>query len=869
MTMAGIAMRQTERKTVDELLKNSAARFGDRVALQMKKGDSYETLTYAELAFRSRNLSSFLTGFGIRKGDRVAILSENRPEWAIVYFGILGCGGVVVGVDPKLAPGETGHILSHSQAKLLFASSQCAGYQFDQRVISVDEDIFRKAISRTEVWAEPRSHPADLAMLVYTSGTTGAPKAVMLTHGNIVSNVLAAYEVLPAKSTDNFLSVLPLSHMFELVGGLLGPLYCGANVTYVPILSSAVLRSTMKETQTTVMQGAPLLFKLFYKGIMRTVEESIQPIPLIFSFNMNLARAFAPLHIGKILFRRVRKEFGGHIKYFVSGGAALEPEVALAFRSIGMPILEGYGLTETSPIVGVNTPKAHRIGSVGKPLPGVGVRISDEGEIAVRGPNVMKGYYGDTEATAAVLRNQELYTGDIGFLDRDGFLHVTGRKKSVIVTSAGRNIYPEEIEAVLGRSPYISELCVVPRKGKSGERPFIFIIPDYDHFARSGMSRDDSSVRKVLDEEIRSLSRDLAEYKRISDFAIFKGEFPKTAMRKIKRHELQQILGESRTEVEAEELVDDSTRRLRGVVAEIAEIPQGMIRLDSDLNMDLGVDSLLKVEILTAVERECGVHIPDELAHRVQTFRDVVEFVRKAEHGQIPAAIAVEEEDEGYDFLKERSALRQFIKSSLSFSLRIFSKWYFSLEVKNLENIAGLESFIITPNHNSLLDVPIVLSSLPRRTAENMFSPAAKDYFFDRHPVRRWFIRLAFETFPFDRHGDFMKGLKKCRRTIEEGKSLILFPEGTRSISGELQPFKVGLGAVALELNIPVVPTYVKGIHKAFGKGMLFPKPNKIEVRFGKPLSLDPYRAKSEELSNYEIYKEIIVDVRKEILRLM
>ncbi len=860
--------KQEKPTTICELLKGSVERFGGKVALQIKKGDSYETLTYIELYEKSRSLNSFLISFGIKKGDRVALLCENRPQWAIVFFGILGCGGVVVGIDVKLKPGEIKHILEHSEAKILFTSSQFGGIQFDERIISVDEDIFMDVTSQTDKFTQKRIDPDDPAMLVYTSGTTGTSKAVMLTHNNIISNVLGAAEVLTVNSMDNLLSVLPLNHMFELVGGLLGPLYYGAKITYITNLNTKVIQETMKETKTSVMQGVPLLFNLIYKGIMRRVEETMQPIPIIFSLNMKIAKVFRKLHIGKILFRRVRKEFGGHIKFFASGGAALDTEVASAFECMGMPIIQGYGLTETSPIVSVNSLKKNKIGSVGKPLPGVNVKIAQDGEIVVSGPNVMKGYFKDPDASASVIKNQEFYTGDIGFLDKDGFLYITGRKKNVIVTSAGKNIYPEEIEIVLGRSPYISEICVVGRKQKGAELPFVFITPDYDYFGRVGMKRDDITVRNVLKDEIKNLSEDLAEYKRVSGFTIFKGEFPKTTTRKIRRYELQKIAIKKISKIETEKVLDDFARKLRGVVATIAEIPEERISLDSDLNMDLGIDSLLKVEILVAIEAKCGIYIPDELLYRLQTFGDIVEFAKVYEKEKIPPRVIIEEEENIYDFLKERSPQRKFIKGSYSLFFRILSKWYFNLEIKNVENIIGLESFIITPNHNSLLDVPIVLSSLPRQIADKVFSPAAKDYFFDRHLLRRWFIKLIFDTFPFDRHGNYMKGIKKCKHAIREGKSLILFPEGTRSISGELQSFKVGLGALAFDLGIPIVPTYIRGLHEAFGKGMRFPKPNKIEVCFGNPIYMDLYKSKSGKLRNYEIYKWIIEDVRKEILKL-
>lgn len=855
--------------TIDQLLKSSRDKFGGEVALQIKRGEDYEKTTYDSLYEYAKNLSSFLTSKGIKKGERIAIFSENRPEWGIAYFAILLTGAVVVGIDIKLRKELIKDILTHSESRLLFSSSSCVEHLPDfDKVIIFDNDVFKRILDAEYEHTEVEVTPDDIAMLVYTSGTTGDSKAIMLTHNNIVSNVLAAYKFLPAKREDNFLSVLPLSHMFELVGGFLGPLYCGATVTYITSLTTSVIQKTMKETKTTIMQGIPLLFKLIYKGILRKVEESTQPIPLIFSLNMKLAKALRRLHIGKLLLRSVRREFGGHIKYFVSGGAALEPEAALGLECMGMPVLQGYGLTETSPIVSVNTLKANRIGSVGKPLPGVRLNILQDGEIVVEGPNVMKGYYKNPEFTSSVLKDRKFHTGDIGFLDGDGFLYITGRKKNVIVTQTGENVYPEEIEVVIERSPYIKEICVVGERQNGNEKPYAFIIPDYDYFRQCSIEIDSSTVMQILKKEINKYSEPLAEYKRLSDFSVFRGEFPKTTTKKVKRNELKKMIQEKVYKTGTEEIHDELTKKLLSLVSKVIEISEENINLNSDLSMDLGMDSLLRVEILTAIDKKLGIYIPDELSYKIQTFKDIVDTTREYEKKEIPVDSLSDEEE--YAFLKERSSLRNFIKSSLSLLFKVYAKWYFDLEVNGLENITGLKSFIITPNHNSLLDVPLVISTLSYKKAKYIFSPAAKDYFFDRNPVSGWFFKLAFDTFPFDRHVNFMSGLKKCKRTIEEGKSLILFPEGTRSLSGEILPFKVGLGAIAFELDVPIIPTYIRGIHEAFGKGMVFPRPNKIKVYFGKPIPIKPYKMrKTKNTINYEIYQEIIKDVREEINKLI
>jgi len=854
---------------IPDILYHSAPRFGGKTALQMKGKGAGSLLTYASLLKQSERLGFYLREEGFARSEKAAILCESRPEWAVVYFGILMAGGVAVPIDTKLHEKEIDNILDHSETRVLFTSDRLGSAEVSRKVISVDSDEFASALSRHSRGEGIEAEPQDLAMLVYTSGTTGSPKAVMLTHSNIVSNVIASYAAIPAKPTDSFLSVLPLNHLLELTGGLLGPLYAGATVNYLSEVSTAAIQRTMRETGTTIMIGVPLMFRIMLNKVFDRIEESIQPAPFIFSFNMRMARASRKLRIGRLLLRWIRWQFGGRVRYFISGGAPLDREVDIAFQCMGMPILQGYGLTETSPVVSVNTRKSHRLGSVGKPLAGVKVRISEDGEILVSGPNVMRGYYKDAETTSSVLIGGELHTGDIGSFDADGFLYITGRKKNLIVTATGKKVYPEKIEATIGSSPFISDICIVGRKENGGEKPFAFVIPDYDHFGKLGLERDIETVTEVIRNDVKNLSSALPDYMRVSNFTIFKGEFPKTTTRKIRRSELSRLADEWRPVVRRPSSMDGFAERLRSLVAVTCQLREEDISLESDLYMDLGVDSLLKVEILAAVEEELGVTVPDEVSHRISSFGELVDISREYTVSRSGHHPALEEDEEPYEFLKERSVLRNFAKRTLALIFRVVSRWYFGLEVKGARHVEGLESFIITPNHNSLLDVPVVLSSLPRRVAEGVFSPAAKDYFYDRHPFRRWLITLVFDSFPFDRYGNFAKALKRCKYTISQGKSLILFPEGTRSVSGQLLPFKIGLAALALDLGIPIVPTYMKGIHEAFGKGMLLPRPGKIEVRFGEPIHMDRYESGKATMRKYDIYKKIMEDLREEMLRLM
>ncbi|MFH1347123.1 MAG: AMP-binding protein, partial [Candidatus Margulisiibacteriota bacterium] len=392
----------------------------------------------------------------------------------------------------------------------------------------------------------PTSHVtlADTASIVYTSGTTGVPKGVMLTHRNIMSNVVSVASLFDLGPKDNFLSVLPLHHTFETTAGFLGPFHEGCTITYAESLKSYSILRNMRETGVTVMCGVPLLYQLFYDGILREVEE--KGLSKVFSVLFAVSRFFKSVigaNIGKTLFKTVHKKFGGKIRFFVSGGAALDPDVARNFDLMGFIILQGYGLSESSPILTCNTLKKNKIGSVGKAIPGVEIKIAGAepvGEILAFGPNIMMGYYKRKELSSRVVVNGWLHTGDVGYLDEEGFLFITGRSKDVIVTGSGVNVYPEEIEFVLNKIPAVKESCVMGDKVKTGARKgteevIALIVPDFEKLGETS----EEFIHKTISEEVRNLNKKMADYKRIARFIIRKEELPKTRLKKIKRFEIK------------------------------------------------------------------------------------------------------------------------------------------------------------------------------------------------------------------------------------------------------------------------------------------------------------------------------------------
>jgi long-chain acyl-CoA synthetase len=535
-------------------------------AVRIKDGEGMRSVSYAQLGQRTADVSSALKELGIEKGDRVALLSQSSPEWSIGFFGIVSCGGVVVPMDVKLSDAEIEFILNDCGAKAIFVSRKMIEavarlkpkLNALRHIICFDEagpegviplkDLKRAEgrISYRDIW------PDDTALIVYTSGTTGVAKGVELTFKNLLFEIKGLNDYIEFSSKDSFLSILPLNHMLELTGGLVAPLYAGASITYCDSLKPPVLISLMKETRTTTMICVPLVLKMFHNSIFKKVEGLKPAQRWLFNKMFGLSKTLLNfnVHAGRLFFGGLHQQFGGKLRCFVSGGAPLDPRVEEDFNALGFNVLQGYGLTETAPVITVNTFSERKYTSVGIPLKGVELKIiknpeipdSREGEIIVRGPNVMRGYFRNKEKTDEVIKDGWFYTGDIGYIDDDGFLYITGRIKNLIVLGGGKKVHPEEIEEVMSKSPLIKEICVVGKKASSGlkagtEEVFAVVVPNLD-----GLSREEKEDKPLIKEkvaaELNRLGDNLAEYKKISDFTLYFDELPKTSTRKIKRKDV-------------------------------------------------------------------------------------------------------------------------------------------------------------------------------------------------------------------------------------------------------------------------------------------------------------------------------------------
>ncbi|MCF7838103.1 MAG: AMP-dependent synthetase/ligase [Candidatus Marinimicrobia bacterium] len=547
-------------ETIRDMLEQAAQRKGTGVALRHKVRGKWHAVTYAELRRRSGAVSRLLTDFGVQAGQRVGLFMENSPEWIESYFGIVACGVVAVPIDAKLLEQEVAHILRDSGAVALLAGARAYPLLRDIEALLPDlrqvwlvggAELLPAEQSRcaygdyqaavTERLAPAANDPPpgapapdDLASLIYTSGTTGRQKGIMLTHANFMANVQSCRQVVAVRTDDNFLVVLPLHHAFAFIACLLLPVASGAEMSLVESLKT--VGENMSEVQPTVLVGVPLLLEKMYGKIRAGINQKTS------------ARWLCRLGLGRVVGRKILAKLGGRLRLVVTGGAPCDPAVLQGWERLGIPVREGYGLTETAPVLTLNPIECNRLGSVGRALPGVELRIDEPnaegiGEICARGANVMRGYYNNPEATAAVLRDGWLYTGDLGRLDRDGFLTISGRKKSLIVNREGKNIYPEEVEHQILQSPYVLETLVLgyhEHGETTGERVGAILVPNQDAVDRVAAARgqplSDAEVEALLQEDVRRVCRALAEYKRPRRLQIRYEELEKTSTTKVKRY---------------------------------------------------------------------------------------------------------------------------------------------------------------------------------------------------------------------------------------------------------------------------------------------------------------------------------------------
>ncbi len=845
----------------------TAEQFPGKAALQVQRNGRWLCYSYDQAARAAGTIMRRLVERGLVPGDRIAIYAENGPEWGLCYLAAMRAGLTAVPLDPQLPAEDAWSAIRYAQAKLvasgcgLVESLNDARAEGDPDVVTLESPWIPPPAASRDVAPEAIEVDASaVASILFTSGTTVAPKAVPLTHANLLANATALMEVHDPHASDEFLSVLPMYHAFEFTGGFLVPMLCGATVTYVADMKGSEIRRAMQETGTTVMLVVPRLLRMFHDSIEAGVR-SAGPLHRGAFRGLGTLSEWTGRRFGSKLFATVHEQFGGRLRMFVSGGAGLDPELFHAFDRLGFTVYEGYGLTETSPVLTVHRAGDARAASAGLPLPNVEMEIRNPnvegvGEIWVRGPSVVSGYLDNPEATREVMIDGWFRTGDLGRRDDEGHLYLAGRSKDLIVTGAGKNVYPDEVEARYGELPFTKELCVFGLPSGVGLGDVVHAVVVLDE--ESSRDLDRSSIEREVREAASAIGDSIPNHQRIAVLHFWNRRLPKTSTLKSKRAAIREMVRQEGASADGAVKAGVKSARaesgdpaapkdgnheawgaIRKILADQTKRSENGIRQDAHLLLDLGIDSIGKIDVLASVETAFDMRIDDEAAARIARASDLLGLVGDRE----PSGGGGRRMDTWRRFVGgERNggvdngrlapplvAVRWLARGTVNVLLNT----YVRVRARGREHIPDRGAFILAGNHCSHLDAPSVIAALAGR--RRVWVAGAEDYFFNNALKRLVFGRL-FDTIPFDRHADGIAGLRRCGEALSRGDGLLLFPEGTRSTTGYMREFKVGVAVLAIEHNVPIVPVYIDRTYALMRKGARFVRPGSVTVSFGEAI---------------------------------
>jgi long-chain acyl-CoA synthetase len=883
-------------ETFCQRLIDAAEQRPDQVAMTLLGPVTPETTTFGSMLSQIRSLAYRLSLEQIEFGDRVAIIGENHPTWAIAYLGIIYRGAVVVPLDPSATVEALARFLDDSETKLAFvappslekfrAVTESLGY--DIRAITLQPDSTSNGAESFSAWTQtprppefdknpPPATAADMAVLIYTSGTTGTPKGVPLTHGNIYAEANGVQEVMRLSDREVILSLLPLFHAYSQIVNLWLATIIGARVVYLNEVNSEEIARGLKEGGVTALTGVPRLWYLFHKKIWDGVRAQPRAVRLVFHSLLSLngwLRDHLGINGGRLFFRKVHEGFGGKLRLAVSAGSSFDASVAHGYHRLGFTILQGYGLTETSGAATITRFEDNKVGSVGKPLNQVEVRIDEPnsegmGEVLIRGAIVMSGYYRNPEADREAFTADGWFrSGDLGHFDDQGHLYIVGRKKDVIILPSGKNVYPEDVEAHYARSPLVGEICVLGVRDESGdfaqaEKLCCVVVPDFDYLKLQGIANAREAIRFELD----NLGRSLPEYQRARDYVVRAEPLPRTATRKVRRAELMQqvellSLGKGSHREAQLEFTDEDRSKMQSpagraiAAAVLAHSAPGAppIHPRMNLELDLGLDSLARAECINTIEESLGVVFDDAALATALTVGDVIVLASSA-NGQSPceslspAASTMKSSGRAdWSHILSRSGedvpeIEQILKRKAATTLIAYlflrpvyfaSRLLLRMDVQGMENLEKLEApFLICPNHQSFLDPILVCSVYPHRLLKKVFHVGASEYW--RNVFSAQVARLL-NIVPVDPDTNLMKAMRAGAAGLEAGKILNIYPEGERSFDGLLHPFKKGAAILASELNLPIVPVALDGVYKVWPRKSRRIRLARVKIHFGEPI---------------------------------
>ncbi len=815
-------------------------------AYRQRCGYRTESLTYGEVLEVAFGLAHELDRRGIAKGDRVMLWGENSAEWAAVFFGCTLRGVIVVPMDDGAAADFAMRVFQQVSGKLLVASRrhlhECASAETSIATLNL-EDLAQTGNPESPGPPPPPLGLDDILQIVFTSGTTAEPKGVVITHGNVLANIAPLeremlgylkYERLvhPLR----FLNLLPLSHVFGQFLGMFLPPLLGGTVIFQEELKPSEVLNTIRRERVSVLVSVPRVLQSLKQKIERDLEDRGKSESFRRRFRASDGQHFLRRWW---TFRAIHRQLGWKFWAFISGGAALDSDTEEFWGRLGYAVIQGYGLTETTSLISVNHPFRLGKGSIGKVLPGREVKLAEDGEILVRGGGVASGYW-DEHGAQKVSDEQGWYrTGDIGALDEAGNLYFKGRKKEVIVTPSGTNVYPEDLEAALRKQPEVKDCVVVAIERGGNAEPCAVVI------LRDGAR---------LEEVVQRANQSLAEYQRMRMWLEWPQEdFPRTNTQKPRRNVIREVAHAQLLEKRAEA---GAKTPLAELIARVTGRSAAALREDASLDSDLGLSSLDRVELLSTLEDRYQVDLSETRFGAVRTVGDLERMLRG------DAAPVAGYHYPGWVLHWPVTWLRSLAHYLLMRPAILLLGWP---RIEGRERLSGVKGpLLVVSNHVADVDPGFILTALPARfrhrlatatggeALEALRTPPQDRGLFGRVYDRvQWALGVALlNLFPLPREAGFRRSFEYAGEAVDRGYSVLVFPEGRHTLDGKMHPFRAGIGLLAANLGIPVLPMRIDGLFVVKQAGKKFAKPWTISVHIGKPMKFpaetDPQEIASE-----------------------
>jgi len=815
------------------LIQNFQARRSD-CAYRQRRGYRWESFTYGQVFDLALGVECELKLRGIAKGDRILLWGENSAEWVAVFFACAIRGVVVVPMDDAASIDFALRVSKQVQAKLVITSDAHGSALASSIPIITFEDVRRMSLNTKPASDEAVSGHNDVLQIVFTSGTTADPKGVVITHGNVLSNIAPLeHEIRAYLKYESFvhpvrfLNLLPLSHVFGQFLGMFLPPILGGTVTFQKDLKPSEIIHTIRLERVSVLVSVPRVLQ----SLKQKVERNLENQDRTDAFRRRFAYAKEKHFLRRWwIFRAIRRQFGWKFWAFICGGAALDADTEEFWGRLGYAVIQGYGLTETTSLISVNHPFRLGKGSIGKILPGREVKLAEDGEILVRGGGVASGFWGDQGSQQVSDEQGWDRTGDVGALDAAGNLYFKGRKKDVIVTPGGMNIYPEDLEAALRQQPEVKDCVVIGLERDGNAEPCAVMI-----------LRDKGDLESI----VRRANHHLAEYQRMTMWFEWPQEdFPRTNTQKPRRNVIAATVSAQLRQ--SHSTGEPAQRPLDQLISRISRRPAQQLRADASLDSDLGLSSLDRVELLGAIEDRYQVDLSETRFSSVRTVGDLERMLR---------GTAAPESAYHYPrwVLRWPITWIRLLAHYLLMRPAIFLLgWPRIIGREQLKNVPG--PLLVISNHLGDVDPGFILTALPTRfrhrlaiatggeALEALRTPAA-----ERGSLLRVFDQIKWvlgvsllNLFPLPREAGFRRSFAYAGEAVDRGYSVLVFPEGRHTTDGKLYPFRAGIGLLTENLRIPVLPMRIDGLFEVKQAGKKFAAPWRITVRIGHPIKFEP-----------------------------